>query len=79
MEGGINLIFRFYDSRYNLTAADGVEGFGAMIAQLAEYPEPPKVNVIRISTYKIGVRIGETTTYDTHNHLRFPAIFHKRA
>ncbi len=34
--------------QHNLTATDGVAGFGAMMAQLAEYSEPPKVNVIRI-------------------------------
>lgn len=34
--------------QHNLSAADGVEGFGAMMAQLADYPEPPKVDVLRI-------------------------------
>ncbi|MFI3306622.1 MAG: nuclear transport factor 2 family protein [Rikenellaceae bacterium] len=34
--------------QHNLTATDGVAGFSAMMAQLAAYPEPPKVNVLRI-------------------------------
>ncbi len=34
--------------QHNLTAADGVEGFGQMIESLSMYPEAPKVNCIRV-------------------------------
>ncbi len=34
--------------QHNLTAADGIEGFGEMLSSLALYPEAPKVNCIRV-------------------------------
>ncbi len=35
-------------TQHNLSAADGVEGFGAMMAQLVNYPEPSRVNILRL-------------------------------
>lgn len=36
--------------QHNLGIADGVEGFGAALAGLADYPEPAKVNTVRAFT-----------------------------
>ncbi len=33
--------------QHNLAVADGLEGFGEVMAQLAQYPEPAKVNTVR--------------------------------
>ncbi len=34
-------------TQHNLSAADGMEGFGEILGQLAQYPEPAKVETIR--------------------------------
>ncbi len=49
-------------TQHNLSAADGVAGFGAMMAQLATYPEPPKVHVIR--TFEDGDYVVAHTKYN---------------
>ncbi|MFI3239361.1 MAG: nuclear transport factor 2 family protein [Bacteroidales bacterium] len=37
-------------TQHNLTAGDGVKGFGEMLASLATYPEPATVNTVRAFT-----------------------------
>ncbi len=44
----MSLIDAAHFKQHNLTVADGVEGFGEMLAALALYPEAPRVNCLRV-------------------------------
>lgn len=48
--------------QHNLDVANGIEGFGALLAQLADYPEPPTVNTVR--AFQDGNYVFAQTDYN---------------
>ncbi len=49
-------------TQHNLGAADGLAGFGALLGQLANYPEPAKVKVVR--AFEDGEYVFTHTDYN---------------
>ena len=48
--------------QHNLDVANGIEGFGALLAQLADYPEKPTVNTVR--AFQDGNYVFAQTDYN---------------
>lgn len=49
--------------QHNLDVANGIDGFGALLAQLADYPEKPTVNTVRAFQDGNYVFARPTTTF----------------
>ena len=49
-------------TQHNLGAADGLAGFGALLAGLKDYPEAPKVNTVRV--FQDGAYVFAHTDYN---------------